>query len=249
MLLTYLIYDALLDLSLPADGPPPSAELKERLYQRAIELVPPNDTANRSHEDRKVDSDAALLLAYLKGDDGSFTLLMERNLKWMVAWARKHLPEAEAEDVVQEAFIDLLHKATKLHPNATLRSFLFGILHNLVLRSQRDLARRRSEPLEGEGEANDSPVDPRHIPVDPRPNPELELLKRHPYQEIAKALYSTCDLREQQVLLFPLEGQDDKTIAKGQGITENHVRVIRRRVVLKIRKALNEPAPGGGTEP
>ncbi|WP_232293363.1 RNA polymerase sigma factor [Stigmatella aurantiaca] len=168
------------------------------------------------------------------GDADSFKLLMEKHLKWMVPWTRKYLPEAEAEDAIQDAFITLLHEATKLHPGVTFRSFLFGILQNSVLHSLRSLARHWHEPFDDEEGANDTRVDP-------SPNPELELLDKGSYQEIAKALFSECSLREQQVILLTLESQDDATIAKALGTTANNVRVVRHRTIVRLRKVLVPP--------
>ncbi|WP_255636809.1 RNA polymerase sigma factor [Hyalangium versicolor] len=154
----------------------------------------------------------------------------------MTAWARQHLPDADADDAVQDAFITLLHKATKLHPGATLRSFLFGILQNLVFRIRRSLARRRNEPLEDETEVNAADVDPPSTP-------ELELLNKRPYLEIAKVLHRACSLPEQRVILLMLDDQDDKAIAETLDITVNYVRVLRYRALPKIRKEFEEPAP------
>jgi hypothetical protein len=64
------------------------------------------------------------------------------------AWARQHLPQADAEDAAQEAFLALVHKAAALQLQSTLRGYLFGLLRIQVLRAWRALHRRRGEPLE-----------------------------------------------------------------------------------------------------
>ena len=238
MILTHFIRDALLERSLPADAPAPSAALHQRLYRAAITLVPPSSTYVRGPEERKGLSDEALLAAYLQGEAGAFKDLMERHLRWMVAWASKHLPAAEAEDAAQEAFIALVHKATHLRPGSSLRGFLFGLLRIAVLRAQRTLSRHRGEPPDGEEGKNDEPVDP-------QPDPEAIFLKRHTYTVVAEALSRVCTLREQEVVLFYMEDQKDMTTAEALGLSDNNVRVIRHRAVGKLRKALAAPAPEG----
>lgn len=239
MLLAHFLRDALLTRSLPATAPAPSAALRQRLYREAVSLVPPSASALRGAAERKVLSDEALLSAYLHGEAGAFELLTERHLGWMVGWARMHLPATEAEDAAQEAFLDLVHKAAKLKTGATLRGFLFGLLRVAVLRARRTLARHRGEPLDDEGAESDALVDP-------QPNPEVTFLKRRTHQEVAEALSRVCTLQEQEVILFTLEDQDDKTIAEALETSENNIRVTRHRALAKLRKALAEPDPGGG---
>lgn len=239
MLLAHFLRDALLAHSLPAAAPDPSAALRQRLYREAVSLVPPSASALRGAAERKVLLDEALLSAYLHGEAGAFESLMDRHLGWMVGWARKHLPDAEAEDAAQEAFLDLVHKAANLKTGATLRGFLFGLLRIAVLRALRTLAHHRGEPLEGEGAESDTWVDP-------QPNPEVTFLNRHAYQQVAEALSNVCNLREQEVILFTLEGQDDKTTAEALETSENNIRVTRHRALNKLRQALTGPDPGGG---
>jgi RNA polymerase sigma factor (sigma-70 family) len=239
MLLAHILRDALLERSLPAAAPSPSAALRQRLYLKAVSLAPPSATALRGAAERKALSDEALLSAYLHGEAGAFEVLMDRHLGWMVGWARKHLPDAEAEDAAQEAFLDLAKRATSLQTGATLRGFLFGLLRIAVLRALRTLARHRGEPLEDEGAASDRLVDP-------QPSPEVTFLARRAYREVAEALSNVCTLREQEVILFTLEGQDDKTLAEALEISENNIRVTRYRALARLRKALADPDSGGG---
>jgi RNA polymerase sigma factor (sigma-70 family) len=242
MLLTNLIRDALLEHSLPADAPSPSAALYESLYQKALSLVPPSATAHRGPEKFRNQSDEERLSAYLQGEPGAFEALMESHLGWMVAWARRRLPESEAEDAVQEAFIALVHKADELtlETGTSLRGFLFGLLRIAVLRSRRTLTRHQGEPLEdGEGEGD--------APVAPEPSPEDELFKKHSIQQLKAALTRVCSDEEQEVILLHHEGMDDKTIAETLRITStNHVRVKRYRAMARLREELTKAGTGGG---
>jgi RNA polymerase sigma factor (sigma-70 family) len=122
-----------------------------------------------------------------------------------------------------------------------LRGYLFGFLRIAVLRALRSLSRRRGEPLE------DERLD---TLTDASPSPEAALLTQRSHAELAEALERSCNLREQEVILFTLEEQDDRTIASALDITENYVRVLRHRALAKLCEALAPspaPAPSGAS--
>ena len=238
MILVSLVSDALLRRSLPDAATPPTAILRQRLYRAAVSLVPPTVSTPRGVAELRTRSDEALLAAYLGGDASAFEVLMERHLGWMQVWARQHLPPAEADDATQEAFIALLRKAANLQLHGALRGYLFGLLRIEVLRARRFLDRRRGEPLDDEkGDGG--------VLVDAGPDPEVALLARRTHEEVADALHRACNLREQEVILFTLEGTDDRTIAVALEISEVNVRVLRHRALGKLRQALGVSASPG----
>jgi RNA polymerase sigma-70 factor (ECF subfamily) len=155
----------------------------------------------------------------------------------MVAWAKQHLPPADAEDAAQEAFLALVHKAAALQLHSTLRGYLFGLLRIQVLRARRALHRRRGEPLEDDDAGAEVPSD--------EPSPAMALLARHAHAEVAQAMLRVCTLREQEVLLFDLEDAGDKVIAAALDMTEGHVRVVRHRAITRLRKALGSESGAG----
>lgn len=230
-----LVREALLQNDLPEDSQVPTDSLRLRLYCAAITLVPPSPTVQRGVGDAPRRSDDLLLKDFLQGDASAFEALIDRHLPWMTAWARKHLPPDDAEDVAQEAFIDLVKKvrALSLQAHTSLRGLLFGFLRTSMLRASQAQARRRSEPLEDEflGTLADSNADP-----------ETSVLTQSSHAEIAEALARECTLLEQEVLLLTLEGRDDTFIATALGISVGYVRVLRHRAVVKLRKALGTPA-------
>jgi RNA polymerase sigma factor (sigma-70 family) len=230
---TLLVRDALLQRSLPPAPEAAANTLRQRIYRAAVALVPPSPTALRSTGTPARRADDALLADFLRGDTSALEALMALHLPWMQAWALKHLPPHEVEDAVQEAFMGLLQKAPSLQLQAPLSGYLFGFLRIAVLRALRSLSRRRGEPLE------DAAL---NTLADAGPSPEAALLTQRSHAELAEALERSCTLREQELILFTLEGQDDRTIASALDITENHVRVLRHRALLKLRQAL-APSP------
>jgi RNA polymerase sigma-70 factor (ECF subfamily) len=238
---TLLVRDVLLQRSLPPAMRAAANTLRQRIYRAAVALVPPSSTALRSIGAPARRADGALLADFLRGNASAIEELMARHLPWMQDWARKHLPPHEVEDAVQEAFIGLIQKAPTLQLQAPLRGYLFGFLRIAVLRALRSLSRRRGEPLE------DAALD---TLTNANPSPEAALLTQRSHAEFAEALERSCNLREQEVILFTLEGQDDRTIASALDITENYVRVLRHRALAKLREALAPspaPAPPGAS--
>jgi RNA polymerase sigma-70 factor, ECF subfamily len=234
-----LIREALLARTISTSPPPPLA-LQHRLYRAAVAIVPPTATTLRAIGGQRLESDEALLAAFASGDAGAFEALMQRHLGWMVAWACKHLPEPDAQDAAQEAFITLVRKVAGLHLDSTLRGYLFGLLRIQVLRARRSLQRRRGESLDDDEAGAEVPAD--------EPSPAMKVLAQRARDELAEAMLRVCTLREQEVLLFDLEDADDKVIAATLEISEGNVRVIRHRALTKLRKALAEPADRTGPE-
>lgn len=231
------IRDLLLAQHLLAAVPPAPRSLQQRVYRAAVAVVPPSMGAMRAVDAARSESDEALVAAFGGGDAGAFETLVQRHLAWMVAWARQHLPQADAEDAAQEAFLALVHKAAALQLHSTLRGYLFGLLRIQVLRARRALHRRRGEPLDDDDAGAEVPSE--------EPSPAMRVLARRAHGEIAEAMLRVCTLREQEVLLFDLEDADDKVIATALDVTEGHVRVIRHRAITKLRKALGGESGAG----
>jgi RNA polymerase sigma-70 factor (ECF subfamily) len=228
-----LVRDTLLQRSLPTTLESPTDVLRQRLYRAAVALVPPSPTAQRGTGAPAHRTDEALLADFLHGDASAFEGLMAQHLKWMHNWSRRHLPPHEADDAVQEAFIALLQKARDLQLRVPLRSYLFGLLRIAVLRALRSIS-RRDEPLA------DERLDTLALAAT-NEGPEAALLTQRSHAELAEALSRACTLREQEVILFTLEGQDDRTIASALEIKEGNVRVLRHRAMGKLRQALATP--------
>ena len=103
-------------------------------------------------------SDEALMLAIAQEDSAAFRILMRRHTKSMVGLARRiTLNGADADEVVQEAFLRLWKHAPKWDVNgpAKIRTWLQRVVTNLAI----DRCRKHKPlPLEAAGD----PADPAH---------------------------------------------------------------------------------------
>jgi len=84
-----------------------------------------------------------------KGDELAFLAIYHRHRSavFQFAW-RLSMSTATAEDVTQECFIALVRGATFDSDRGTLRTYLFGIARNLLLRTWRISQREDDEPAE-----------------------------------------------------------------------------------------------------
>src|SRR5580693_1249744 len=113
-----------------------------------------HDTADRHAADRHAadhdGSDHDLLLCMLAGDEQAFTALYRRRQGAVYRFALQMTGSVViAEDVTQEVFMELIEHGRRFDPSrGALRSFLYGVARNLVLRrlDKDGPAKPRSEP-------------------------------------------------------------------------------------------------------
>jgi len=93
-----------------------------------------HDTADRHTIDDTADYD--LLLRMLAGDEPAFTALYRRRQGAVYRFALQMTGSVViAEDVTQEVFMELIQHGRRFDPSrGALRSFLYGVARNLVLR-------------------------------------------------------------------------------------------------------------------
>lgn len=230
-------------------------DLVELIFQAAVASTPPDDTgiaslrarvfvelrasgwspagALRGPATASQTSDSALLEAFLRGDSDAFNVLFERHARRLNGYARRWLGGAEAEDVVQDAFVVLFVRAEQLleRDDANVGGFLFITARNTILRA---LARKSRETPEPEPHAD---------MLSQADDGLTAMLRREGQEQLAHALDGSCNPLEQQVMLLDLQDHDDATISRTVDITPGHVRVVRHRALAKLRRALEQEPP------
>jgi RNA polymerase sigma-70 factor (ECF subfamily) len=94
-------------------------------------------------------SDEALAARAAAGDESAFEALMVRyqarayRLAWRLVGA-----EGDAQDAVQEAFLQVFRKLATFRGEARFSTWLYRIVTNAALMQRRQRARRRGEPLD-----------------------------------------------------------------------------------------------------
>lgn len=84
------------------------------------------------------DSDAALMLAFQRGDAAAFRALYERHARAMVAFCHRFVKDpARAEELAQDVFVKLYRSAHRYLPSARFKTFLYRVATNHCLNELR----------------------------------------------------------------------------------------------------------------
>ena len=109
-------------------------------------------------EEKTQPDDGELLRRYLDGDGDAFAALMERYRKELFNFLFRFTGDAAlAEDVFQEAFLQLHISAGAFDPSRRLKPWLFTIAANKARDAMRSRFRRQAAPLDatvGRGEGD-----------------------------------------------------------------------------------------------
>lgn len=98
-----------------------------------------------------VDQDAALVARAQRGERGAFDELVRRHQRGLWRLVRRYLTrDADAADVVQQAFVRAYRGLARFRGEASVRSWLYRIGINVALNHVRDHAREQPSDTAGE---------------------------------------------------------------------------------------------------
>lgn len=196
-------------------------------------------TAHRSHiEDRpaiavgcrmKTAGDERTLVARLRARDaGAFRVLIERHMPLLLGVARRILQdEAEAEDVVQEAFVKLWQSGAGLEiGDAGVRPWLRRVVTNHCI--DRIRAGRRTDVTD-------------EIPEQPVAATQFTNLAESDLSaRIARAMQDLPERQRQALALFHFEGLSQSEVAAALAISDEAVESLLSRARRTLRSTLKE---------
>jgi len=134
-----------------------------------------------------VPSDAALIAAWQGGDEQAAAQLVRRHARALARFlAGAGAPEADLDDVVQEAFVRAFRALGKFRGQCQFRTWLFTIGGNVLKDARRRAQRVRVVPLGEELRARDGDPHERAVAVF-----LLRAQQGLEYEEIATALGTT----------------------------------------------------------
>ncbi len=143
--------------------------------------------------------------------------------------------DADAGDVVQEAFLRVLKYMKSYDPTQSFDAWLGQIIRNVYLTSAKLEARRRAVPLsQTSGEDEEGLALEDRLP-DPAPGPEREALAQDASERVHVALAQLPPGARMAVILADLEGMEREDCAKALGcsIAAFDVRLHRGRAQLR----------------
>ena len=170
------------------------------------------------------DRDALLMVRAARGNLAAFEELVIRNQSPAWALAFHYLGDAaEAEDIVQDAFLRLLQAAPRYRPTARFRTYFSRIVVRLCLdfRSKKRPVYREALP--------DSP--------DTARDPEAVLCNEETARELRRSLEDLPPAQRMALLLRHVEGFTYSEIAEAMSISAKAVDSLlqRARQALRVR--------------
>ncbi len=196
-------------------------------------LTPSPRAETRGLGIRSPDPDAPLVARWQDGEPGAVEALVVRHLWPVYRLLRRMLgSREEAEDVAQEAFLNLHRHGHRFRGEARFSTFVYRVAANAALNRRRSLGRRRARERQlarEQAPRADLPTAPRD-PEDAASGAEVQA-------EVQRALLALPpDLRLASIL-YDIEGLPYAEIARVLGIPEGTVksRIHRARKALRDR--------------
>jgi RNA polymerase sigma-70 factor (ECF subfamily) len=181
-------------------------------------------------------SDEELMLGYARGDTPAFHELFRRYGPPLLRLMRRDLSSrAEAEDLVQQAFLQIHRARNDFDPARQLKPWVYTIALNLKREYLRSRRRRPTHPLEGAPEPSVDPIDP-----------ELEDRAR----AIRRALGTLPAAQREVIELHWFDGLSFQEVGLALGISTTAAKVRAHRGYCRLKGALagldlGNPAPPG----
>jgi RNA polymerase sigma-70 factor, ECF subfamily len=198
-------------------------------------------------------SDADLVAALRRGDEGAFLTVVGSHQAAMVRVARSFVPtDAVAQEVVQETWLAVLEGLDRFEGRSTLQTWIFRILVNRA--RTRGARERRSIPFSSYSsiEEDESSVDPDRFQGETEqypghwaspPNrwdemPESRLESKETLERIRSAIEALPPNYHAVITLRDIEGWSSPDVCNALGLSETNQRVLLHRARSRVRRAL-----------
>jgi RNA polymerase sigma-70 factor (ECF subfamily) len=180
------------------------------------------------------DPDAALMVAYQKGDDSSFDQLLDKYHRPIVNFIYKIVNNAgEAEELAQEVFLRICRARQGYEPRARFAAWIYTIATNLSLKAA--VRNRRMRFWNRNHDSHeDSPSVEETLP-DPLPDAERRLITAEMGEIVRRAIQALPPHEKVAIVLRRYEELSYKEIAEIMECTEAAVKTYIHRGKLHVR--------------
>jgi RNA polymerase sigma factor (sigma-70 family) len=173
-------------------------------------------------------SDARLLELAREGHERAFEAIVERYRRPLLRACRRVLPEARAEDAVQQALVAAWTALERGYEVRELRPWLFRIAHNTALNHLRVSGYDHDELLDG---------------LRGGPALEDELERRIVVRATLAGVAALPERQRQALLRIAVEGRPQEDVAAELGVSEGAVRQLVHRARVQLRAAATAATP------
>jgi RNA polymerase sigma-70 factor (ECF subfamily) len=187
-------------------------------------------------------TDEALMIRFQRGDRAAFTLLVRKHQTALYNFALRHLRSASlAEEVVQDAFVRVVHSAAEFKHEARFSTWLYTIARNLCIDQSRKNALRRHPSLDApmRAEGTDGPTLGDQT-ADGRANVERAAGATELRERVLAAIETLPDEQREVFLMREVSNLPFKEIAEIVGASENTVKSRMRYALERLQAALSE---------
>lgn len=187
-----------------------------------------------------VDPDGELVDRWLSGDEVAFESLVHRHERRVFALALRLLGSREdAEDVAQEAFLNLHRSGHRFRRESRFSTFVYRVTVNAALNRRRSLGRRRArlEELRRQQEVGED--------LFRAPDPEESALGSELSATLERAIQELGDALRPPLVLHDVEGLPYAEISSILGLPEGTVKSRIHRARHALRRQLRSRAGHG----
>src|SRR4051794_15069649 len=176
----------------------------------------------------RTQSDERLVALARTGHERAFEAIVERYRKPLLRACRRMLPEARAEDAVQQALVAAWTGLSRGDEVRDLRPWLYRIAHNTALNQLR-IAGYDYDELHGM--------------LDDGPAPEEELERREVARRTLTGLAALPPRQREALLQIAVQGRGQEEVARAMGVSEPAVRQLVHRARTHLRTAATALTP------
>jgi RNA polymerase sigma factor (sigma-70 family) len=176
----------------------------------------------------RTQSDARLVALARTGHDRAFEAIVERYRRPLLRACRRILPEARAEDALQQALVAAWTGLRRGDEVLELRPWLYRIARNTALNQLRMTGYDLEELVDTLGSSND---------------PEEEIARRAVVRETLAAVAALPERQRDALLRTAVQGRGQDEVARDLGLTDTAVRQLVHRARVSVRAAATAVVP------
>ena len=194
-------------------------------------------------------SDVELMLAVQAGDEGAFSVLVDRHRSAIVNLTYRYLKNrADADDVAQEVFLRVYRARKRYQPKAKFTTWLYRVAVNASLNEARS---RKSRAIFGAATLapgdDESPAGPA-VADGTAPAPPVEAERSELRALVRRAVDQLPDRQRMALILNKFHGLSYEDLAETLELTVPAVKSLLVRARENVRKAI-EPYLRSGADP
>src|SRR5215207_10637048 len=176
----------------------------------------------------RTQSDERLVALARDGHERAFEAIVERYRGALLRAARRYLPEARAEDALQQAYIAAWSALQRGDEVRDLRAWLYRIVHNFALNQLRVSGYDYAE-LDDALRGTDAPQE--------------EMERRAVVRQTLAGLAALPERQRDALLQIAVEGRSQEEVAEELGLSHGAVRQLVHRARTSLRTAATALVP------